>query len=161
MNSPSIDNVNCPPDGGPEDVFESIHTVMHLFRSAQYRELRGGTYELTHLEGKLLGFFARQPGATLRDLTAHSGRDKGQLARLLKTLRHHGLLAAKDEQGDRRSVQLQLTPTGRLVHQTLQRQRGRLAKVAVKDLSQGERRQLVELLHRVRANLEAANAQPR
>jgi DNA-binding MarR family transcriptional regulator len=158
MNTTSVDNVNYSPGGAPEEVFERVHTIMHLFRAGQYRVLRGEAAELTHMEGKLLGFFARQPGATLRDLAAHSGRDKGQLARLIKTLRHHGLLAAQDTQGDRRSVRLQLTPAGRTVHLTLQRQVGRLAKVAVKGLQLEECRQLATLLERVQTNLEAANA---
>jgi hypothetical protein len=37
------------------------------------------------MEGKVLGFFARHPGATQRDLAQHSGRDKAQLARLIKS----------------------------------------------------------------------------
>jgi DNA-binding MarR family transcriptional regulator len=160
MNDTSIDNVNRSPGGAPVEVFERVHTIMHLFRSGQYRVLRGEAAELTHMEGKLLDFFARQPGATLRDLAAHSGRDKGQLARLIKTLRHADLLSAQDTQGDRRSVRLQLTPSGHTVHQTLQRQVGRLANVAVKGLQVEECRQLVTLLKRVQANLEAANAQP-
>jgi hypothetical protein len=34
------------------------------------------------MEGKVLGFFARHPGATQRDLAQHSGRDKAAVATL-------------------------------------------------------------------------------
>ena len=71
-----------------DDVFASIHTIMHLFRAEQYRVLRKGGHDLTHMEGKILGFFIRHPGATLRDLVAHLKQDKGQLARLIRSLKN-------------------------------------------------------------------------
>ncbi len=154
MCSAQVDIVNEKPSDSPDEVFDCVHTVMHLFRSGQYRVLRDTGQHLTHMEGKILGFFARNPGGTLRDLVAHSGRDKGQLARLIRSLKDQGLLDAREDERDRRSVRLRLTSEGRVVHETLQRQVERLAKVAVTGLSAEERRQLITLLHRVRANLE-------
>ena len=138
----------------PDDVMESIHTVMHLFRAQQYRALRGGPHELTHMDSKVLGFFARHPGATQSDLAAHSGRDKGQLARLIGGLKERGLLQAQADEEDRRTVRLSLTPQGRASQQALQRQGRRVANTAVAGLSAEERAQLVALLRRVRSNLE-------
>jgi len=155
MNSTPVDIVNQKPAMHGE-VFESVHRVMHLFRAEQYRGLRDGPHALTHLEGRLLGFFARKPGATLRDLTTHFGRDKGQLARLIKSLKKQGLLRAEDNEGDRRSVRLRLTSEGLAVHRLLQRQARRLEKVAVQGLRPKDCCQLLTLLHKVRTNLEAA-----
>ncbi len=149
-----VDNVNKNPDDAPQEVFDSIHAVMHLFRAEQYRAFRDGPHPLTHMEGKLLGFFARRPDATLSDLVAHSGRDKGQLARLIKTLKDQGLLEASEAQTDKRSVRLRLTAEGRAIHQTLRRQSARLAKLAVKGLDAAECERLVALLARVKGNLE-------
>lgn len=137
------------------DVFESIHTVMHLYRSRQYRDLRGGPHELTHMENKVLGFFTRHPGATQSDLVAHSRRDKAQLTRLIRGLRDKGLLEARVDEADRRSTRLQPTAEGEAVHKGAHKQGVRLSRVAVRGLSDDECRQLVALLHRVRANLEA------
>lgn len=158
MNHSTVDTVNKKPLRAPDDLFESIHTIMHLFRSEQYRVLRNSPYQLTHLEGKLLGFFFRNPGATLRDLVGQMKQDKGQLAKLIKSLKEQGLLIGKDAEGDRRSVLLHLTPEGVSVHQTLRRQVGRLSELAIKDLTASERHQLVGLLHRIRTNLEPAPA---
>lgn len=149
-----VANVNTKTVEIADDVFESIHTVMHLFRSEQYRVLREGRYNLTHMEGKILGFFIRHPGATLRDLVAHLRQDKGQLARLIRSLKDHELLEAQTDAGDRRSVPLHPTREGRSVHQILQRQVQKLSEVAIKRLSASERRELVVLLHKVRSNLE-------
>lgn len=156
MTREPVDNVNKNAPDLPQEVFESIHAAMHLFRAGQYRAFHDGPHPLTHMEGKLIGFFARRPDATLSDLVAHSGRDKGQLARLIKTLKDRRLLEASEAQADRRSVRLRLTAEGRAVHQTLRRQSARLAKLAVKGLDAAECERLVALLSRVKANLEAA-----
>jgi len=151
-----VDDVNQSRGAAADDVLESIHAVMHLYRSLQFRVLRDSAQEVTHMEAKALGFFARHPGATQSDLVAHSGRDKGQLARLLGGLRESGLLEARPDEQDRRSVRLHLTEAGQATQQTLRRQARRLAAEAVKGFSEGERAQLSALLERVRANLEAA-----
>jgi DNA-binding MarR family transcriptional regulator len=137
-----------------DDIFASIHTIMHLFRAEQYRVLRKGGYDLTHMEGKILGFFIRHPGETLRDLVAHLKQDKGQLARLIRSLKDQGLLETQAGARDRRSVPLHATREGRRIHQILQRQVRRLSELAVKGLDPEERYQLVTLLDEVQSNLE-------
>ena len=155
MTSGSVDNINRKSVQASDEVFDLIHTIMHLFRSQQYRGLPDGSHHLTHMEGKLLGFFARYPGATLSDLVAHSARDKGQLARLIKSLKEGGLLSVqKDRKTDRRSVGLELTRAGHTVHRTLHRQSKRLAMLAVKDLDSEKHHQLLVLLRQIRNNLE-------
>lgn len=153
----SIDTVNhlTAPSPAAADVFEAIHSVMHLYRAAQYRGLRGGAEGLTHLEGKVLGFFARHPGATQKDLVEHSGRDKGQLARLIGGLRERGLLDAAPDEVDRRNIRLQPSAQGRAVFQTLNRQARRLAEQAIAVLDEPERRQLAWLLEKLHAGLKA------
>ena len=119
----SVDNVNhvgSATKPSPADaVIELVHEVMHQFRSRQFQALRDGAHDLTHMEAKVMGFFSRRPGATLSDLVAHSGRDKAQLAKLLKGLRERGLLAAEADADDRRSVQLRLSPAGHAVQRAM------------------------------------------
>jgi DNA-binding MarR family transcriptional regulator len=95
-----------------EQVFDAIHSIMHLYRARQLRGLRDNPHELTHMEYKALGFFSRHPGATQGDLVAHSGRDKAQLARLLKGLRDKELLDAVADD-DRRITRLTLSAAGK------------------------------------------------
>lgn len=139
-----------------EDVVEAVYRTMHLLRAGQYRVARGGGHALSHMDGKVLGFFARHPGATQKDLAAHSGRDKGQLARLIAGLKERGLLDAAPDEADRRSIRLQLSAEGRAVHKALNAQARRVAERAVAALDGEQRRQLVALLHRLAANLDAA-----
>ena len=79
----SVDQVNQSAEVRDADVLELIHTVMHQVRSLQYRVLRDGPHDITHMDSKVLGFFGRHPGATQSEVAAHSGRDKAQLARLI------------------------------------------------------------------------------
>lgn len=154
MPASKVVKVNQNPADASHEIFEAIHTVMHLFRSEQYRAFRDDPLPLTHMEGKLLGYFARHPDSTLSDLVAHSGRDKGQLAKLIKTLKGQGLLEASADKTDRRSVRLRLSPKGREIHRELKRQTTRLAKLAVAGLKPDECARLAALLRRVKANLE-------
>lgn len=150
-----VDLVNKGHGRGADDVLEAIHGLMHLYRSQQYRALRDAEAEVTHMESKVLAFFARHPGATQSELVAHSGRDKGQLARLVGGLKERGLLQARPDEADRRSLRLSLTEAGQGTHDTLRRQAKRLGTVAVKGFSEAEKGELLALLARVRANLEA------
>jgi len=153
MNRKVVDSVNEKSPNESREVFESIHAIMHLFRAEQYRAFRDGPFELTHMEGRLLGFLARNNGGTLRDLVGFMERDKGQLARLVKNLKEHGLIAGQDDEKDRRSVRLELTAKGRSIHTSLRRQVDRLSDLAIQGLTAAERRQLAILLQRIRANL--------
>lgn len=156
----SIDNVNHRPHGVKtpenEDVLELVHTVMHQFRSLQYQRLRDGPHDITHMESKVLGYFAHRPGATQSDLAEHSGRDKAQLARLIKRLLDLGLLQREADAQDRRQLRLQLTADGLAVQRSLHQQRQRLSKLAVAGLSVDEQAQLKALLLKLQANLDRA-----
>lgn len=148
-----MDNVNHSGTGPEDDVLEQVHAVMHLVRSQQYQVLREGLHDLTHMEGKVLGYFGRHAGATQSDLAQHSGRDKAQLARLVKGLRDRGLLACQADAADRRNQRLSLTADGQAVLRTLQQQARRLAVQAVAGMTAAEQQQLAALLQRVKANL--------
>ncbi len=132
-----------------------MHAIMHLYRSAQHRSLRDGPNDLAHMEVKALGFFARHPGATQSELVAHSGRDKAQVARQIRALRDRGLLDAQADELDRRSSRLSLSAEGKAVHAALHSSDGRLKEQALQGFNEQEQAALVDLLARVRANLQA------
>lgn len=135
----------------PEDPLDQIHQVMHLVRAQQRTALRVGA-PLTPMEAKVLGFFGRHPGANLKALAEHSGRDKAQLARLIKGLRDQGWLVA-EEGADRRNQCISLTPRGQAVHNEMRALTRRIGTQALKGLSPAEREQLSALLQRVRENV--------
>ena len=152
----SFDNVNqmkAPSVSSENDALETMHATMHAYRALQYRFLRNGPHPITHMDGKVLGYFGQHPGATQRDFSEHSGRDKAQLARLVKGLRDQGLLRVEPDEADRRNVKLFLTDEGQAIRQELKQQSSRLSAKAVAGFSRLEREQLLGLLQRVRDNL--------
>ena len=153
-----VDEVNQNPPSPALEVLERVHAIMHLYRSAQQRSLRAGPHDLAHMEIKVLGFFARRPGATQSDLAAHSGRDKAQLARLIRGLRDRGLLDATADETDKRSTRLALSEAGKDMFAALHRHDGALAEAALEGIAEADRATLLDLLERVRANLEAGQA---
>jgi len=152
----SVDKVKHQTDAPSDDVLEAIHAVMHRVRSLQHRAIEHLPGAPTPMDGKVLGFFARHPGATQSDLAAHSGRDKGQLARLVGGLRERGLLQAQPDAEDRRNLRLALTEEGRALQQQIQRRRRKLSELAAAGLNATEKAQLLALLGRVEANLDPA-----
>ena len=70
----SIDIVNHTGKAPDDDVLDLVHTVMHQYRSQQYRVLRDGPHDITHMDSKVLGYFGRHSGATQSDLAQHTGR---------------------------------------------------------------------------------------
>ena len=148
-----VSKVGISPDG---DVLEAMHAVVHAFRSKLLRGETDQPRDLSPMEGKALGYFARHPGATQSDLAAHSGRDKAQLARLIRGLRDKGLLEARLDEEDRRSTRLQVTAEGMAVFGHLHAQGAQLSGVAMADLKHGEREQLISLLRRVHERLQSA-----
>ncbi len=137
------------------DIFEAIHEIMHLYRAQQYRALRAGAHELTHMENRALGHIARHPGATGRDLVQRSGRDKAQVTRLVQGLREKGLVEARADEADRRSTRLYLSASGQAVHAEMRQAGLMLAAEALAGLDEGELRQLETLLDRVQEGLRA------
>ena len=153
-----VDKVNRFLSSGEGEVMEAMHTIMHLYRSRKYGALpidAGGAGEISHMESKALGYFARRPGATQRDLVQHSGRDKAQVTRLVQGLRDKGLLEARQDEYDRRSTRLFLSPQGATVFANMHRHGQQLAARALADLSLEERGQLAGLLAKVEARLRA------
>lgn len=150
----SVDKVNRQ-DPASDEVLELVHQVMHQFRSQLFQALRQGAHEVTHMESKVLRFFVRHPGATQSDLVQHTGRDKAQLARLIKGLRERGLLNAVADEADRRNLRLTPTDEGLAIQRALQRQARELEAQAVTGLAAADKAQLLDLLRRVQANLAA------
>ncbi|MGE4338334.1 MAG: MarR family winged helix-turn-helix transcriptional regulator [Pigmentiphaga sp.] len=141
------------------ELFDSLHTVMHWYRARQLRSLRDGAFELTPMEFKALGYVARHPGCTQSDLVERFGRDKGQLARLLKGLRDRGLLQARADPTDKRSILLEPSPTGERLHHILRCEAAEVARQATAGLSVPQRRAVLAALEVIRQNFEALSQQ--
>jgi DNA-binding MarR family transcriptional regulator len=143
-------NMKAPAD----EVFEALHDVMHVYRARRQQAIAASGLPLSHMEAKVIAFFGRRPGATLSDLVAHTGRDKSQLARLIAGLRERRLIEAQADESDRRNVRLRLTPAAEAMHHAMRQELRKVKRVATGDLTEVEYAKLLELLGRVRAQLQ-------
>lgn len=154
MMTNKVDNVNNIPDDNHQ-VFETIHRLMHLFRSRQYRLIQDSGVDLTHMQHKVLGYFARHPAATLSELVAYSGKDKAQIARLITEVRAKGLLDAKPDQTDKRVSRLTLTAAGAEIFERLKKTERELSELAIQGLTEKEGQVLLALLDKITSNLSS------
>lgn len=146
------DKVNQSPTA--DAVFEAIHKVMHLYRSQRLVSFKSEGQDITHMESRVLDYFAHHPDSTLSDLMHHSGRDKAQLTRLIRGLREGGLLDAVEDPTDRRIMRLRLSQQGSVLQRQLRQQGAHVLEKAVTGLSPSQCSELVALLQIVRGNLE-------
>jgi DNA-binding MarR family transcriptional regulator len=137
-----------------DGIFEQIHEVMFLFRSKLIETGKADGRGIGGMELRVLRFFDHRPGATQAELVQHSGRDKGQIARLIRILIERGWL--QREVAGKRNSGLILTEQGRLLQGQLHRHRAALANKYAAALGPAERMQLSALLQRLKAALSAA-----
>ena len=147
------DNVNEYFDAIDEEIAEAIHRLRHAYRGQHFRVLESGHYPLAPMEGRALNYVAKHEGATQRELAAHWGRDKAQVARLIQTLRDLDLVTSVVDKNDKRIQRLSLTTTGQIAQKALQQQRSAVAKHAVSRLEMSEKQILLSLLERVKLEL--------
>lgn len=144
----------------PTNVLESLHALMHQIRRATQDSGAGQEGALAPMDARALGFFARHPGGTASELVEHAGRDKAQIARVLKRLQERGLLMAEPSPHDQRSIQLRLTEAGRETARKQQQRRKRLESQWLSGFNEAERHQLGAYLDRLRAAVGGEGARP-
>ena len=103
----------------PADVFEAMHDLLHVYRAHMVRTMAAIHPDLTHNEVRALMFVGRHPGTTQRELVAHSGADKAQVARMVGMLQDKGWLESAPNAEDKRSRCLRLSAQGAALHQAL------------------------------------------
>lgn len=136
-----------------DDIFEQMHELVHAYK-AQMRDVLDAAAGVSPMAARALAHIVRHPGCTPGDLVAHSGRDKAQIARLLKDLEEAHYITRAPDPGDRRSYTLQLTERGRALHKKMHGQRRRAAQALTRGIADDELAQLSALLHRLLANAE-------
>lgn len=153
--SKQVDTVNQIAPAAEDDLLEVLHGLMHQLRARHLSSGDETDLAIGPMERKALKFFSHHPGSTQSELVNHSGRDKGQLARLIAGLKTRGLLQARPDEKDRRVIRLYPTEQAQALYQQVQRQRKALSAKALAGLTQAQKSQLLTLLQLVGRNLQA------
>jgi DNA-binding MarR family transcriptional regulator len=133
------------------EVLDRLHSLMHGLRRHLQEAMRHDGEGLGPMEARCLGYFMRHDGATQRDLVQHSGRDKAQIARIVKALHERGLLQSAPDPDDGRSQRVSVTADGQA-----QLHRARFEKAMTAGLAEGERTTLLALLDRLQEQVREA-----
>lgn len=135
------------------DIAERLWDLSHRFKARLRASLTDGAPDLAPFQAKALSAIGRHPGLLPNQLADRSGRDKAQIARVLKDLEERGLIARSPHPTDRRTHCLSLTPAGETVFQHLQRSRVQIARQMMDGLTPAEQQQISALLARMADNL--------
>jgi DNA-binding MarR family transcriptional regulator len=92
------------------EVLDVVPAVMRVIRH-EMRQGRGS--ELTVAQFRTLAFLARYPGASLSDAADYLGLALPSMSKLVDGLVDRRLITRETSSGDRRRVNLRLTPRGR------------------------------------------------
>ncbi|MBU7572749.1 MAG: MarR family transcriptional regulator [Hydrogenophaga sp.] len=138
------------------EVLDRLHSLMHGLRRHLQEAMRHDGEGLGPMEARCLGYFMRHDGATQSDLVQHSGRDKAQIARIVKALHERGLLHSRPDPDDGRSQRVGVTAEGQALQRKMQQHRVRFEKTMMAGLTDNERTTLLALLGRLEDNVGEA-----
>lgn len=133
-----------------------MHDLVHIYRAHMVRTLAAVEPGLTLNEVRALMFVGRHPGASQKELVAHSGADKAQVARMVGLLQDKGWLQSQPNADDKRSRCLRLSPQGVALHEALRQTRRGVAAQLLQGCDSATQARLLELLAQVRSHVEAA-----
>jgi DNA-binding MarR family transcriptional regulator len=136
-----------------QEVLERLHALMSQFKRRMHQAVRDEGDGLAPMEARALAYFARQPGHTQSELVQHAGRDKAQIARIVKQLLDRDLLRSEPDPADGRSQLLYLTESGRAMQRVMDRHRKGFEADLLAGLSASERSQLLSCLDRMLAGV--------
>ncbi len=154
------DSASNPKDDPAVTGFVALMTI-----SGQAQQLLKARMQDTTLSGlgplhmHALCLCQQQPGAPQQALVQALGRDKGQMARLIRDLEDHGLLTRSTDERDRRVWRLYLTPEGEARSTWFSALEASVARDLMGHLSADDSAQLTRMLHSVQAQLGALGSE--
>lgn len=135
-------------------VAEQIHLIRRLYQARLGRAYTNAGPELVYMAGRILDYIARNPGSAQVEIAAYFHRDKGQIAKVVGNLRKQELIEP-EEGSSRRSQRLVLTDLGHQARLRSQEVRDHVARLGVANLDTREQQLLINLLTKMRRNLES------
>jgi DNA-binding MarR family transcriptional regulator len=139
---------------GLDPVSGLLFQLMREMRGAIGR--RAAKFDITPQQAFLLVRTLRRPEASPSDLSAEVGTDNAGMTRLVDRLEAKGLVARRNHPGDRRSIMIDLTDSGRELAPNLGPMFAAVERQLIAGFSDEEVSHLKALLRRLLANLREA-----
>lgn len=136
------------------EIADLLADLSHRFKARLRDRDDADAPDLSPFQAKALAFIGRVPGAAQHELVERSGRDKAQVARIVKELEERGLVTRHPDARDGRVLRLELSAAGAEQFARLLRLRAAIAADMMRGLSPAEQQALGDLLRRLRKNLD-------
>ena len=136
----------------PENL-ERLHLLVSVFHRRMHEAVREDGEGLAPMEARALRFLSHHEGSTQREMTLHTGRDKAQIARIVRTLLERGLVESTPDPEDGRAQRLKLTAAGRAMQRRMHQHRTLFEQALARGFDESEQAALVAQLDRMVANL--------
>lgn len=144
-------------DADRTSILSTFVAFMTLFGSAQQvlktRMQDQAEQGLGPLHLRALCLCLRNPGGTQQEVVQSMGRDKGQIARLIRELEERHFLVRTPDERDRRVWRLVVTPEGKEKCQWFSAIEARLATDLLGGIGAKESEQLEQLLNELRERI--------
>lgn len=134
-----------------------ISDVARLLRTEFDRRVR--RLGITRAQWLVLTRLHRRPGASLSELAEMMEVEKATAGRMIDRLVANGWVERRTARDDRRVKRVYLTEDAERVHKRIWRVAEETVDAALADLAARERRQLMDLLQRIKATLVSADGE--
>ena len=141
-------------------LLDLLNQLMYAVNAQLRADMDGDALGLAPMEAQALAFLQSNPGCTQADFVQHIGRDKAQVARVVKLLIERALVVSLPDEQDRRLNRLWLTQSGQALNRRAARIRAVLAEKMLQGFDQGKRERLGRMLARMTQQLDAAPSLP-
>ena len=141
-----------------QQALDGLFALFAALRGGLRDALQDGPEGLAPMHLRMLKHCLKHPGTNQQALVQASGRDKGQVARLIKELDAQGLLLREADPDDGRSQRLTLTPAGRAACQRFRRHESAIAQRLFEPMAVGEIQALIDQLGLLRDRLTGPQA---
>lgn len=136
---------------------DALFDLMHTVRNTMMKKLKELHPDLSPMHFKSLKVITKVSGCTGQKLAERMGRDKAQINRLLKELVNRNLVIKTENENDKRSQYLALTAHGEKIMSAFKKVESDVFNALVKDVTQSELEQFIQLSKKLKNNLQHAN----
>lgn len=137
----------------------AVFGFVNAWRSKLGAALLADDIPLTVIQFSVLRYCQEHPGCSQQALVKALGRDKGQIARLVRDLEAQGLLSREADPSDRRSQCLALSPAAEVLCDRVVQHEKVFAQAAFSQIGAAERATLIAHLNAITAGLPATSAE--
>ena len=139
-----------------EALLDQLNNIIYAAAARLRADMDAAGIALAPLEAVALSYLQNNPGATQAEFVQYIGRDKAQVARIIKPVIERGLVVALPDEQDRRLNRLWLTQAGQSLHRRASKIRAGLAERMLEDFDPAKRAKLGRMLDRIAGRLGSA-----